>query len=413
MYEERKKGRRASSILYREALFPSQLLVRPAAMHGGNGRESGLGRVSVMDDLHNIFSDVKRHALTERERTSMRNNLLAHMNEYPARAPLSVRMLDAVERIGDALGAQQRARMRFIPATLALFLVLGVGTTYAAEGALPGDALYSVKLNLNESLKGAFAFSDAAKVSWETERLERRLQEAETLVAAGELTPVAQATLETEIHAAVDAFDKKVARIAARADEAAVVAAQSDLEASLIGHAEVLVVLAEDNEEAELAARPIIASVLARAEKVQQARAASEATVAANRDNASLRAAAYDNKERALQVVTAVRTKADSHKDEATTTAEVAAESAGIAEAAITVAEEKLQQGDYGSAFTVFQEAIRTARTAEVSLDASKRLNTDVKMRSFTRTARPSDASAALMMETATTATFEAREGDR
>lgn len=361
-----------------------------------------------MKDFNDIFNDAKRHSLSESERISMRNNLLAHMAENPAVAPLSVRLADAMSSLGDAFGSQQRTGMRFVPATLALFLVVGVGTTYAAENALPGDALYTVKLNVNESVKGALALSESSKASWNNERLERRLQEAETLVAAGELTPVAQARLETEIQATVEAFDRNVEKLAKAEDESVVAAVQSDLEASLIGHAEVLVALSS-GESAQIAAQPLIASVITRAEKAQSDRASNEAKITLKRDGKKIREAALAKKQRASEVVSTVRAKASASKTQASTTAEVAEESAGIAEQAMTIAEERLKEGDYGSAFSVFQEAIRTAQTAEVHLDASERLNTDVKVYSRTGT-QNGEGAATLMMDASASAAKESGE---
>lgn len=364
-----------------------------------------------MEEFKNIFNEAKREALTESERATLRNTLLVHMAEHPARAPLHIRLLDALENFSDAFGSQRRQGMRMVPAALALVLVVGVGTSYAAEGALPGETLYAMKLNVNESVKSVLAVGDAAQISWQTERLVRRLQEAEELVAAGTLTPETQEALQTQIHAAVEAFDRNVEKIAIKTDAATVASAQSDLEASLIGHAEVLAVLAQNDAGSQVSAQPIIASVLARAEKVQRERLGNEATVVAARDGKGVRAAALDKKERAMQAVHIVRTKAQEKKDAATSTAEGAEESAAMAEIAITVAEERMKEGDYGGAFSVFQEAIRTARTAEVSLDASERLNTDVKV--FTRANGETAVSATLMMDAATSApTWDEVEGE-
>src|SRR5438105_2432135 len=41
-----------------------------------------------------------------------------------------------------------------------VLIVLFGGTAYAAEGSLPGDALYPIKIHVTEPLQGAFVFSD-------------------------------------------------------------------------------------------------------------------------------------------------------------------------------------------------------------------------------------------------------------
>lgn len=347
-----------------------------------------------MNDFSHIFNDVKRESLTDSERVSMRNALLAHIAEHPAKLPLSMRFAEMLRSLGDAFGSQRESTLRFVPATLAMVLVVGLGTAYAAEGALPGQPLYAVKLNLNEPLKGAIAVSESAEASWQTERLERRLAEAEVLLAKGELSPKAQAQLEAQIDATAERFQNSVDRLARNSGEAAVAAAQSDLEASLIGHAEVLVSLSLGAGE-DRAVQPIIRTVLSKAEAVQSARASVEAAVAARKDGKDIRAAALQKKEIARDAVTAVRAKAASPIVATTTAAAEAEESAAAAEEAITAAEEQLREGEYGAAFSTFQKALRTVQTVEVHLDANERLNADVRI--LTRE-KGSDADAALMM---------------
>lgn len=349
-------------------------------------------------DFNDIFSEAKKESLSQSERLLMRNTLISHMQENPARVPFRIRVADMLTSLADALGGQTATRMKFVPSALAMVLVIGVGTSYAAEGALPGDALYAIKLNVNESVKGAFAVSDESQASWHTEKIERRLVEAEALVAEGKLTPIAQASIESQIQLSAAEFDKNVQKLASTGSEAAVAAAQSDLEASLIGHAEVLVALTAnaDNAEEYAPVAPIIRSVITKAENAQAARANYEATVVAKRDGKQIRNAAIEKKNEAIAAVQNVRIKASSALAATTSVGEVAKESADAADVTIQVAEQRLENGDYGSAFSAFQEAIRTAKTIEVHIDATTRLKTDLQI--FTRTAPQTGADAALMM---------------
>ncbi len=349
------------------------------------------------DDINDIFREVKQHALTDFERASMRNSLRAFMMDHPARPPFFVRLADGVSAMGDAFGSQSSLRYRFVPAALALFLVVGVGTSYAAEGAVPGDPLYAVKVGVNEKIHGALALSDAAKTTWHTERIERRLAEAEVLVAEGRLDPVTQAELESHLETSILAFDSQIEKLAMAEADTAVAAAHSDLEASLIGHAEVLVALSISNDN-ESAAEPIIRSVIARAEKAQNARAAKEARLAATSDDQNVRKAAIEKQEKAKKAIDSVRAKATSALMSATSSAQIAHDAADNAERTVTDAEESLKQGDYGRAFSTFQEAIRNVKTVEVHMDASERLKSEVKV--YTRGNATAEVSATLMIST-------------
>ena len=82
---------------------------------------------------------------------------------------------------------QLRRPALYALATLLVVSLIGSGVVYAAEGALPGDVLYPVKVSVVEPIKGAFAVSPAAKAKWNTELAARRLDEASALAARGEL----------------------------------------------------------------------------------------------------------------------------------------------------------------------------------------------------------------------------------
>src|SRR5581483_8271791 len=81
-----------------------------------------------------------------------------------------------------------------------LIIVLGSGTAYASEGALPGDALYAVKVHGTEPALGALAVSDEAKAQWHATVAQTRLEEAETLASQGKL----DATTSQELAANFD-----------------------------------------------------------------------------------------------------------------------------------------------------------------------------------------------------------------
>mgnify|MGYP000751777214 CR=1 FL=1 len=79
-------------------------------------------------------------------------------------------------------------QFRMVFAGVMLFLV--AGTASAASGALPGDLLYPVKINVNEPLKVALAPSPAAKAAVHAELADARIEEAQALAAEGRLDGV-------------------------------------------------------------------------------------------------------------------------------------------------------------------------------------------------------------------------------
>lgn len=217
-------------------------------------------------ELETLFDPIKHASLSESERVRMRNELSLFMTEHPARAPISVRMREAVQSYSSVFEYISVSYTRPLGAAFALVLVVGIGTSYAAESAMPGDALYAVKVGLNEKLAGALVVSETARADWNTELITRRLAEAETLVAAGALTPVAQAELQTHITTAARDFDASVVALKKSGkDESKAVAAQSKLEASFEAHEGLLATLSVQAPEKSAAVGPIIVKVKTRA----------------------------------------------------------------------------------------------------------------------------------------------------
>ena len=98
-------------------------------------------------------------------------------------------------------------------AALALFLVVlmltggAVATAYAAQSALPGDALYFVKTGM-ENTRIRLAGDAAAQAQLHLEFAEERLDEIERLIDQKRYDDIAQATqaLELNIQQAIEAF---------------------------------------------------------------------------------------------------------------------------------------------------------------------------------------------------------------
>lgn len=351
----------------------------------------------MTNEMQDIFQDVKRAQLSESERGIMRNELRYFMSENPAQAPFSVRAADYFANIFSA-----RPYMAYHPlsAALALALVFGVSTSYAAERALPGDILYAVKIGINEPVQGAFAVSGSAKTQWNTELIERRLEEAESLAAAGKLTPEIRTEIQTKLEQTSIAFNKSVEELESSDDSAAIAAAHSEYEASLQGHERVLTALSDIVPAAREDVGPLLASVRAKALSARSARAHAELAVSTT-NNTSVRVAALDTKRSADSRVNEVRSKAAVSLNVAPPTAAMEADSsANVAQEAIAMGNELLEEGKYGDAFGTFQMAIRTAEAAKVQLEAEMRLKT-----SFAAAKAPANPEAATMMMFSATTT--------
>ncbi|MDB5254940.1 MAG: hypothetical protein JWL92_316 [Candidatus Nomurabacteria bacterium] len=88
-----------------------------------------------------------------------------------------------------------------------MFVVFIAGSVSAvASNALPGDPLYSFKINVNEEVKGLFLKTPEEKVLWQKNRIENRVSEIQILAESNSLTQAKQQTAEKAINSHVAAL---------------------------------------------------------------------------------------------------------------------------------------------------------------------------------------------------------------
>jgi len=114
-----------------------------------------------------------------------------------------------------------------------------------AEGSLPGDVLYPIKVGVNENVRGAIAVSAKSEAELEARLAGRRLEEAEKLATKEDLSVEITTEIEDNFNAHAD---RTMARIETLAETDARAAADiaSNFETSLLAHERVLVRLALD-----------------------------------------------------------------------------------------------------------------------------------------------------------------------
>lgn len=192
-----------------------------------------------MKNEHDIFNTLKTKTLSQSERTRMR----AHLDTYRATNPIS----------GGAV--PERARSPFnlfdfsrpLPAFAALLILVlsSGGVVYAGEGAVPGDLLYSVKVNVTEPVRVALARDEAVRADLEAWRALRRLEEAQALAVRDTLSPDRKERLEENFDAHATRVEDRVNRIAEN-DPVQAYELAGRFEASLAAHAAILASLDTD-----------------------------------------------------------------------------------------------------------------------------------------------------------------------
>lgn len=136
------------------------------------------------------LDNLKKAADTIRLREAEKNSMRASIFGMPASAP-------------SAPSPYFYFNFQFIQtrilAPLVVVLLVGTSTAYAAEGALPGDVLYPVKIYVNENVVEALALSPVKRAEVHASLAERRVVEAQTLAAAGRLDATTTAALAVNL----------------------------------------------------------------------------------------------------------------------------------------------------------------------------------------------------------------------
>jgi hypothetical protein len=164
-------------------------------------------------------------------------------------------------------------RSTFVKAGVLALLVLSLssGAAYASLGALPGDLLYGIKVNVVEKISKITALTPESRARAETMQIERRINEFEKLAEKGELTEERTKIIEKNIDERLRDFDRNVSDIRqkpGKADKRTL--EEEDLDSRLEKHAENIVKIREEKAPNKRALETIIRRVETQREEKQK-----------------------------------------------------------------------------------------------------------------------------------------------
>ena len=122
---------------------------------------------------------------------------------------------------------------------VAIVLVVGAGFMTAAQGALPGDGLYPMKVGFVEPLRTSFAGTGERLAALQSGLVNTRLDEAETLATAGELNDAKRQEIEQLLDRHTVALDQALQTLETESPQK-VSALTTALQASLAFHTKLL-----------------------------------------------------------------------------------------------------------------------------------------------------------------------------
>jgi hypothetical protein len=256
-----------------------------------------------------------------------------------------------------------------MPILLVIAILLG-GSSFAAEGSLPGDILYPVKINVNEQVRGLFSFSEEAKAEWEARVAERRLEEAESLSSENNLSLDARAKIQENFTEYADRVEARIETLSAKDPEKALELA-GHFEISLKAHSNILnsfAVLANTSVRAEIHKLSVKVDEEGRQAGGQKSEA--EQDVRAEK-GPEVQSAAEGKRTAAINKIAEVRKQIERIK------IDFGAQAAAQAETRLKLADSTLLQGNarfdasaYGEAFILFQKAHSIAQEAQLLIEA-------------------------------------------
>ena len=142
-------------------------------------------------------------------------------------------------------------QFRMVMVGFLVFVLAGAGTASAAAGgALPGDILYSIKININETVKVALASTPASRAQVHAELADARVEEAQALAAQGRLDATATAKLSDNFDEHAKSAQDLVQSIA-ESDPGSAVQITTQLDSTLATNGAVLRSLGDESADKE------------------------------------------------------------------------------------------------------------------------------------------------------------------
>lgn len=325
-----------------------------------------------MQNLEKQFKHLKNIHLKEDEKLILRARILQEIRQKPVRTPDLNRQIQW-SNIFSSLSVLRRKKI-MVPIIIAIILATTGGVSLAAQNSLPGEALYGVKVRINEKVRAALALNEEDKAEVEADAAEERLEEAEELAAAGKFDADVAERLEANFKLHADRVNARIDAFKARQDFRAAADVSSNFETSLRVHDRILEILnsrlvnlkVEVNEEAD---------------KAEEHRETSEAkvktdTTARAETAAQGKLGAAENK---IAEVESFLAKVETRLEGS----DLTRANEKLADAKELIAEGKvlLEEGKFGEAFVTFQKAHRKAQEAKLLVLAKLELKIDVDVR--------------------------------
>ncbi len=328
-----------------------------------------------MFEKRRYFQDTKNVRLSTDEKLATREKLQAFMRANPVRGEADVRQLGQ-EAHFNFLSSLKSMMLKPLPITLSALLVLGGGTAFAAERSLPSEALYPIKIQVNERVRATLTPTSEGKAKWQARVAERRLEEAERLALKKNFNTATQAQVELSFDEQAKLVQEKIARLKAEGNIEGAIELSNSFQASLKAHEAILTQLDAQHENKE-AFDPLLEKVKLNASVISSGKDELDATTSIDAQ-AELKLIAFKKQQIANDSITnakqtlSVSTNLNSElKIKVTTLLQLANEELGKGN-------EQFNQTNFKLALSYFEQADTHAQSALIVLKTAQTLKLDV-----------------------------------
>ncbi len=345
----------------------------------------------INEQFDNLIEDLKELKMSSEEKKSVYNQALysiakieaVHDEALHSHAYASSKT--SIKSVFVSVWESYIKEKKFIPAlSIVGILILSGGASLFAEQALPGDSLYSLKVNVNENVRGLAAVTPEAKAKFALEVTGRRLQEAATLSTRGQLTAENSEIIRQQLIKQVGQVKNQVASLASTNNLKAAQGIAVNFESSLKAHELILEKISKDQQAAQSSSTTptdashigsIIAAVKTELATTTQSRVdlqAKELSTDASPEKVKTRLA-----ELKLQVVE-VKLSAQT-ASLSTTTASTSAYLIAQADLLVALADKNIESGTYSTALAIIQKTSQLLSDIDAVIDADSTAGVDLK----------------------------------
>ncbi len=169
--------------------------------------------------MKSFDTDLKKYAekvsLKASERRELRERVLSYMEYHPLPKQADVFVPKRLDGIlsEPTIPFSFNFRSKYTRIAAGVFAIVVIVTPFVAERSVPGDTLYLVKTNLNESIQGTLVTTPYEKIEFETKLMERRIAEARVLADEGKLTEEVKTKIADTVKEHADAVQDGIAEL--------------------------------------------------------------------------------------------------------------------------------------------------------------------------------------------------------